>query len=304
MPIQVNEATINELATLTGIEASKLKAELIVDAATAPTETKIKDLLTDVVIMKKSDHATLIDNTGKSKFDEGKYRAHIDLTKAVLGEKAFDVTKEMTREQIAEKAIGILKTDWQKEAGKEPSVKEKELTEGMEKLRKLVGEKEAEANNYKVELEKTKTFSTVKESVVSAVSGINFAATGEKLSKQRDVVIKNILSSYEHKNEDGQIVWYKDGKKLVDNLQSPKKIEDIAKEEAVIFDLKTQTPNGRGDESSKSKQKQSGELDAELVKAESFIELNKILSSRGLSAVDAEGKAVIKRWNELHKKTA
>lgn len=301
--LHINEIALKEIATLTGVDEAKLKAELFVEAEKAPTETKVKDLFVESVLMKKADHLTLLDNHGKNKFDEGKLRANVDLTKAILGDKAFDVSKEMKREDIADKLKGILKTDFEAETGKEPNEKVKELNNSLEILRKTIGEKETEIAAIKGEFEKNKTFSTAKEKVIGAVSSINLEATGDVLNKQREVITKNILSSYEHKIEDGISVWYKDGNKLVDHLQNPKTIEDIAKEEAIIFPT-TKASNGREDKSSNPNKNKSGSIDAELAKCETAFEVGKVLSQRGLSVINEDGRALLKAWSDARAKKA
>lgn len=301
MPLFVNETALKELSTVTGVAEDKLKAELFMDVddeTKVPKTTKIKDAFADIVVIGK----TALDLAKKEKFDEGKHQSHAQLVKTLLGEKAFDVPKDMTREKIAEQTNSILKTQWEMESGKSTDAKVLELMEEKKKLQNSILEKEKIISEKTKELDTTRTFSTAREKVISAVSEISFSATGEKLLKQRGFVVQNILSSYQHKNEEGISVWYKDGKKLVDNLQNPMTIEDIVKGESIIFDQEEAT-EGRSGKSSKQKNS-SGELDAELVKAESLADISTILSKRGLSAISQDGRAIISKWNELHKKKA
>lgn len=301
--LHINEIALNEIAILAGVDAAKLKSELFVEAETAPTETKIKDLFTDTVIMKKADHNTLLDNHGKSKFDDGKYQSLAQLAKVALGEKAFDVTKDMKREDVWSKIESVKKSEWEAEYGKAPDAKVKELQDSVTKLQDLYKQKEAEVEKVKSEFESTKTLGIAKEKVIAAVSAIHFEATGEVLNKQREVIQRNILSSYQHKIEDGVSVWYdSNGKKLVDHLQNPMSIEEIAKGEAIIFPTK-KASNGRGDNSSNQNNK-SGELDAELAKCTNRLEVGKLLSQRGLSVIDEDGRAVLMKWEAMQKKTA
>lgn len=297
--LHINELAINELAQMVGVEPEKLKSELVVDADAAPTETKIKDVLANAVIMPKTNYEQLLDNTRKTKFDEGKNRALNDFTKVALGDKAFEVTPEMKREDVWDKIKSAAQKDWEKEHGKAPS----EWMTEKEKLQRLIQDKESEVEKLKSEVENTRVSSTKREKILAAVSAIPFESTGEILSKQREVVLKNVLSSYELKIEDGKDVYYKDGQKLVDNYLNPLKIEDIVKDEAVIFPM-TKASNGRGDQSSKNNNHQSGDLDADLKKAPTMGDLHKILEARGLSPLGEEGRAVITRWAELHKKSA
>lgn len=299
MPLQVNEAAINELATLAGVDPVKLKSEIVVEADTPPTETKIKDILANTVIMQRSNYETLLDNTRKSKFDEGKTRALADFTKVALGEKAFDVTPEMKREDVWAKIQTEAKKVWEKESGTPPA----EWATEKSKLQGMLQQKEQEYEKLKGEIEQTKETATFREQALAAVSSIPFAAEGEIISKQRDVVLKNILSSYQRKVEDGKVYFYKDGQKLVDAYLNPKTIEEIAKEEAIIFPTK-QASAGRGDTSSQNNNHQPGDLDADLKKAADTDALHKLLVARGLSPINSEGQAVIRRWSELHKKSA
>lgn len=303
MPLQVNELSLTELSGLTGIAVDKLKAELIVDSDTTPTETKIKELFLDTIVMKKSDHNTLLDNHGKTKFDDGKFQSLAQLAKVALGEKSFEVTKDMKREDFWSKVESIKKGEWEAENGKAPDAKVKELQDSILKLQGMYKEKESEIEKVKSEYESTKTFSVAKEKVIAAVSAIPFEATGDVLNKQREVIQRNILSSYQHKIEEGVSVWYdSNGKKLVDHLQNPMSIEEIAKGEAIIFPT-TKASNGRGDNSSKQNHK-SGELDAELSKLNTNEEFSKFMSARGLSPITEEGKALMTKWIDLKNKKA
>jgi hypothetical protein len=299
MPIHVNELAVKEISVLTGVDEAKLKAELFVDGDKAPTETKVKELFTGLVIMPEKDHKTLIDNTGKTKFDEGKYGQTNQLVKLFLKDKAFD-TKDMKREDVAAKITEHMEAEFEARSGKQPAEKEKEYKESLQKLQSALLEKEEALKKVNGDLENTKTFSVAERKVTAAVSSIPFIATGEKLSKQREIVEKNILSSYQHKIEDGVSVWYKDGKKLTDRLENPKTIEDIAKEEAIIFDI-SESSAGRGDNSSKHNNS-SGNLDAELKNAPTMDDLSKLMTAKGLSAITSEGKALIARWAQIHKK--
>jgi hypothetical protein len=304
MPLQVNELSLTELSGLTGIAVDKLKAELIVDSDTTPTETKIKELFLDTIVMKKADHATLLDNHGKNKFDDGKQQSLAQLAKVALGEKSFDVPKDMKREDFWSKVEAIKKGEWEAESGKVPDAKVKELQDEKTKLQNLISEKENEISKIKGEFEQTKTYSTAKEKVIAAVSAIPFEATGDVLNKQREIIQRNILSSYNHKIEDGVSVWYdSNGKKLVDNLQNPMSIEEIAKGEAIVFPT-TKASTGRGDNSSKNNNHKSGELDAELSKLNTNEEFSKFMSARGLSPITEEGKALMTKWIELKNKKA
>jgi hypothetical protein len=300
MPLQVNEHSINALAELTGVAVADLKAQIVVEADAAPTETKIKDLLTGTVIMKKENYDTLIDNTRKEKFDEGKTRALADIAKLAMGEKAIEVTKETKREDVLAKILDHSKQVWSKESGTPPA----EWATEKSKLQGMVQEYENKYKELEQKIESTKGESAFREKALSAVSGINFSSAPEISSKQREVVLKNILSSYTRKVEDGKDVYYRnsDGQKLVDQYLNPKPIEDIAKEEAIIFPT-TQASNGRGDQSSQNNQS-SGNLDADLKAATSMDDLHKLLVARGLSSASAEGQALIRKWAEVHKKSA
>lgn len=301
MPLFVNENSIVELSNLTGIDVEKLKSELVVDAAAAPTESKIKDLLKETVIYKKKDHDTLLDNIRKEKYDEGKYKETNQIVKLALGDKAFD-TKDMKREDVFAKLQTSLKADWEIENGKVPDVRVKTLEEEKGKLQKLVEEKDGLLQKAIAENESTKTTSTKREKVLEAVSSINFEAIDKTiLSKQREVVMKNIISSYTLKIEDGKDVWYdSNGKKLTDSLQNPLSIDEIAKGEAIIFPI-SEASNGRGENSSKnSNNNSSGNIDAELKKAVTMDNLTKLMTAKGLSAISSEGKAVIRKWSQIH----
>lgn len=301
MPLHINEVAVNEIATLTGVDPAKLKAELFVDAADAPTESKVKDLFLSTVIMPKKDHETLIDNHGKNKFDEGKLRSLTDITKVALGEKAFEVTKDMKREDVWAKIHTEAKSIWDVDNKKEPDVKLKEVIEEKRKLQETVQEKEAALAKLTGELEETKTSGSKEKEVIAAVSAIQFESAGEILSKQQQVVIKNIISSYTRKVEDGVSVWYdSNGIKQVDSLQNPKTIGAIAKEEAVIFPT-IKADSGRSDESSKHNNS-SGNLDAELKAATTPEALTKLIEARGLSPMSTEGRAIISQWNTIHRK--
>jgi hypothetical protein len=252
--------------------------------------------------MPKKDHDTLLDNHGKSKFDEGKYKETNQIVKVALGDKAFD-TQGMKREDVFAKINETLRLTWETENGKPPAEKEKQWNEEKTKLQKLVEEKENKLKELSGKLDETVTAAQKRERVLSAVSAINFEATGEILSMQRDVVLKNIISSYELKVEDGKDVWYKGGVKQVDSLQNPLSIDEIANGVAIIFPTSTAS-NGRGDNSSNNNNHQSGNLDADLKKATDEVALHKILEARGLSPISNEGRAVIRKWTELHKKSA
>lgn len=297
MPLFINEIAVKELSALTGVDAEKLKSDLFVDATEAPTETKIKELFADKVVFKKADHTALIDNTGKSKFDEGKYKETNQIVKLALGEKAFD-SAGMKREEVFEKIQSELKTKWEAESGKLPDEKVKELTKEKSVLQLLIGDKDKEIETLKGEFAKKEVHGQKERKVLAAVSSVPFTATGEILSKQREVVLKNIISSYDLKVEDGQDVYYKDGKKLVDTYLNPISLDKIVESESIIFPI-TEASNGRGDDSSKNK---SGSIDAELAKCTSLTEVGQLLTKRNLSAVNQEGQAVIRKWTELQAK--
>lgn len=300
MPLQVNEVAIKELATLTGVEFDTLKSELFVDAATPPTETKLKDILANTVIMKKPDYTALLDNTGKSKFDEGKYKETNQIVKIALGDKAFD-TQGMKREEVFEKIQTALKEKWDAESGKPTDEKIKQWNQEKESLQKTLGLKDQEIEKLKGEFAQKEVHGMKERKVLAAVSAIPFEATGEILLKQRDVVLKNIISSYDLKVEDGKDVYYKDGQKLVDAYLNPIKIDEIVKGESIIFPT-VKASNGRGDDNSKNNK--SGELDAELSKLNTSEDVAKFMAERGLSPLNADGKALMNKWIALKSKKA
>lgn len=299
MPLQVNEAAINELATLTGVDAAKLKSEIVVEADAPPTETKIKDLLANAIIMPKTNYDQLLDNTRKTKFDEGKNRALNDLVKVALGDKAFEVTADMKREDAWAKLQAEARKVWEKESGTPPA----EWATEKSKLQGMVTEKEQAYENLKKEIESSKENSAFERKVLSAVSAIPFEGESEIVSRRKEVVLKNILSSYTRKVEDGKDVYYNaQGQKQVDQYLNPKSIEVIVQEEAVIFPTK-QAPNGRGDKSS-NPNNPSGNLDADLKNATNYEALHKVLEARGLSSLTPEGQAVVRQWVAIHQKKA
>ena len=180
----LSQETMDAVAVITGIKADEL-AQAISD------EQEVKLELPKGVFLTEDQKATLLDNHGKKKYDEGKSKT----LKEVFEGKAKD-------DYLNEFKASILE-----EAKLEPNEKLAEKDNAIKALQDLVKQKETEVETFKSTIESTKR---------QAQALSNMPKLRDDLGIKPKEALSIILNGVEQ-TEDGIV---KNGKLLVDDLKA------------------------------------------------------------------------------------
>lgn len=221
MPI--SEKTLTEIANLL-----KLKPDDLITANKSKddTEVSIDDKL---IVLTDAEKITL----EKNKYDEGKKAGpemEVDNIKKELGLDFQGKTVKGLVEAAKKKAL---------EDAKIPEAeKVKELQTKLETVQKTASDLEGKLKEKDAEVSSVKTQGLIVKDLPT-----NTTLPGDK------VLLLMKADGYDYKNEDGKIVWYKDGKALIDKLGNTLATKDVATEYVTTNKLakeEEQTPGGRG----------------------------------------------------------
>jgi hypothetical protein len=278
--MNINTKTVETLASVLKVDAQKLSAELLTEIAEPSKQvTKITDLIpADVILLTPADKETLLDNHGKSKYNEGK-----------LAEREMSV-KEYKKERGLENHSSL--KDWRTLIAYEVEQASKSTTDDVvktlkvekEALQQTVQAKEAEIAKWVSEVENVKTSTVIQSEVNRAMSEIQIE--GDKATAQKEILSMAFMQKHQVKIEDGKAIVYKDGKKLVDSLQNSVSVSQALKEFAPSY-VNITVPTGRGDSSSTNTP-----INGDIAKITDGASMTAYLDSKGLKANSMEAVAI------------
>lgn len=204
--------------------------EILSKAITSDKEETID--LPEGRFLTTDNESKLLDNHGKTKYNEGK-TAGSEITIKELKEK----TGLEFEGKDADKFVSEFKTSILKDAKIEPEKKVKELQSSLEKLQNQyktdLSTKDSELQRLQGSLQQQKTISQLSTIIPELSSGV---------SKQDAITLFN--AQFEIK-EDG---IYKGGELLKDNLQNPMTLEQSVNDFLSEKGWNAQTPTGRGND--------------------------------------------------------
>lgn len=287
----INQKTVEALATTLKVDTAKLSEQLMTDEADVSKQaTKVTDLLTGRKVFTDDEEQQLLTNHGKNRYDAG-YKAFEEIglkeVKKKLGLDPID-PKINSIETIVNKIVEQEKI----KLGTEPDKRVKDLETEKANLQKTVTDLGAEVETWKTKVSYAETSGTIKSSILSALNDIQIDADATRLPAQREILQMAFEKKHEVKIEDGKQVVYRDGKKLVDNLQNPLPIADVMKDFAPQY-VNVKTKTGRGDASS-----QQSQLSGELVSITDRKTLLAYLENKNIRMDSNEAMAVLKEVKE------
>jgi len=287
----LNQKTVAELATVLKIDTAKLTEQLQTDESdTSKQDTKVGELLTGRSVLLDAEKDTLLTNHGKTRYDAG-YKAFEEMglkeAKKKFGVDPID-PKLNTIDALVTKIVEQEKV----KIGTEPDKRVKDLETEKANLQKTVTDLGAEIETWKGKASQAETSGTIKSSILAALNDVQIEVDAARLPAQREVLQMAFEKKHEVKIEDGKQVVYRDGKKLVDNLQNPLPIVDVMKDFAPLY-VNVKTKTGRGDSSS-----QASQLSGELASITDRTTLLKYLEDKKIRMDSSEAMAVIKEVKE------
>lgn len=219
----LKKETIDKISTLL-----KIKPE---DLTTAIADKEEVDVAIDdkLMVLTDTEKTTL----EKNKYDEGK--------KAGVEMEVDKIKKEAGLDFQGKTVKGLVEAAQKKtlEDAKIPEAeKVKELQTKLEKVQSTATELEKKLTEKDAEVNSVKTQGLIVKDLPT-----NTTLPGDK------VLLLMKADGYEYKNEDGKIVWYKDGKALTDKLGNNLATKDVATEYVTTNKLSTEEiipPGGRG----------------------------------------------------------
>src|SRR3989337_2034619 len=198
----LNTKTVAEVASRLKIDAAKLMEHLQTDVADeSKQETKVGEILNGTEVFTASEKETLLFNHGKSTYDKGAFASREIIAKDVAKQYGLDPIDPANKD-----VLNLVKKIVEQEKTKLGTAPDKRVSD-------LETEKSA--------LQKT----LIRSSIQSALSNISIDADEARLPAQRELLQLAYENKHEIKIEDGKQIVYKEGKKLVDNLQNPISIE-------------------------------------------------------------------------------
>src|SRR3990172_6707857 len=248
----LNTKTVAEVASRLKIDAAKLMEHLQTDVADeSKQETKVGEILNGTEVFTAAEKETLLFNHGKSTYDKGAFASREIIAKDVAKQYGLDPIDPANKDvlNLVKKIVEQEKT----KLGTAPDKRVSDLETEKSALQKTVSSLTAEVDNWKIKVSETETKTLIRSSIQSALSNISIDAEEARLPAQRELLQLAYENKHEIKIEDGKQIVYRDGKKLVDNLQNPISIEQSMKDFAPMYvNLKQKT--GRGDSSSSQSQ--------------------------------------------------
>jgi len=207
----LSQQTMDSLAVISGI-----KADVLAQAISDEQETELE--LPTGVFLTDDQKATLLDNHGKKKYDEGKSKT----------------LKEVFEGKDKDEFLNSFKSTILDEAKLEPNEKLAEKDNAIKALQDLVKQKETEVETFKSTIESTKRQA-------------NALSTMPKLRDDLGIKPKEALSIILNGVEQTDEGIVKDGKLLVDELQSPISLESFLNKETNERGWVKKTIQGHGD---------------------------------------------------------
>jgi hypothetical protein len=242
----LNTKTVSELATMLKVEPSVLSEQLTTEQTDeTKMETKIGEVLPKLTIMPTIDFNTLVENTGKQKYKEGKIAESEMSLKEQRKKFGFDESVNSLDSLIA-KAV---EAEVQK-SGTPTDARVKEYEKEKAALQTLVRQREEELAKVKGEVDEVKTNFTISNQIEKAIMEIPIDVDATKLNGQREILATIFKQKHTIKVEDGKQVVYRDGNKLVDGLMNPVSVQDALKDFAPAYVNVKASIKGRGDEAS------------------------------------------------------
>ena len=243
---ELNQKTVEVLASTLKVDAAKLSEQLLTDQTdVTKMETKIGDVLTGLTIMPKADFTTLVENTGKQKYNEGK-----------IAEAEMSLKEQRKKFELPDSVNSwdALITSVVEAANKKSGTPADERVKAFEaeklQLQGIIKTKETELAKALGEVENVKNGFTINNQIDRAIMEINIDADATKINGQREILATIFKQKHEIKIEDGKQVVYRDGKKLLDGVLNPVSVQDALREFAPAYvNVKADT-KGRGDQSS------------------------------------------------------
>jgi len=282
--MNLNTKTVEALATTLKVDAAKLSAELVSNEAdTSKQQTKVSELINGIEVLSPTDKTTLLENHGRSKYNEGALAGKEILLKNLAKEYGLKDVTITEAPKLINKIVEIEK----EKSGISTDEKIKTLSSEKEALQQTVLAKEAEITKWKGEIENVKTSTVIQSQVNSAIAELNIDAHANQISGQKEILSMAFLSKHEIKVEDGRSVVYKDGRKLVDHLQNPVSVSQAMKEFAPSYVTLKSTPGGRGEQSSTQTQ-----LNGDLSNITDSASLSNYLAGKNIKVDSKEALAI------------
>ncbi len=281
----LNTQTVGELAKVLKVDSAKLTEQLMTDEADATKHvTKISELIpADVELLTPTEKSTLLENNGKTKYNEGALAGKEILIKNVAKEYGL---KDVTITEFPKLVSKVIEQEKAK-SGIQTDEKVKTLEAEKQALQQTVTGYEAEIAKWKGEVDNVRSSTAIQSQMNTAVMDVNIDAPEAILPGQRAMLVREFNQHHEIKTEDGKQIIYRDGKPLKDNLQNPVPLVQAMKEFAPKYvSLKT-SPGGRGEGSSTSTP-----LNGDIANITNRESLEAYFASKGLKTDSKEALAI------------
>jgi len=287
----LNSKTVGELAAALKIDAVKLTEQLQTDEADVSKQvTKAGELLTGRTILLDAEKEQLLSNHGKARYDAG-YKAFEEIgLKEVKKKSGIDPIdpKIVTLEDVVNKIVEQEKI----KLGTAPDKRVTDLEAEKSILQKSVTDLTGEIEQWKGKVSNAESTAVVRSAILSAVTSVPIDADDARIATQREVLQMAFERKHEVKLEDGKQVVYRNGKKLVDNLQNPLTIAEVMKEFAPLY-VTVKKTRGRGDQSS-----EHSHLSGELASITDRKTLLAYLETKNIRMDSQQAMAIVKEVRE------
>lgn len=247
-----------------------LTVEVLTKALTSESEVDLE--IPTGRFLTADNEATLLDNHGKKKYDEGKTVGSEVMLKDLSKEAGFETAIKDSKEFLTQFKTNILDG-----AKIEPNKKVEELEASLESLRGVVTEKDTTINDLQSKITGISVNSKIKEAIPELKEGVN-----------KDDVLTLFKASYSIK-EDGV---YKGDTLLKDDLQNPLTVEQSMSSFLGGRDWIKKSISGNG-----GKGKTGGSTGS----IGSYSEFQKICESKGWNEGSAEAKQFLQNSRQANK---
>lgn len=219
-------------------EALHLEAGTLSEAIKAEDEIEIA--IPELVINKKEDHETLLDNLGKEKYEEGAEVAEKRAVRSYLESNNLTLDKAKNIPNL----IGLITENNKNQFTKEPNERITELEGEKEELQGKISEWEGKYNGLIKQNEQSANQAKIDGVILSEIPGENLLIPKEKI-----LHLFKLDYNVEY-NDKGEIhIKGKDGKIIKDSIKNPKTVKDVMADFIPQYIKPNTGGEGNGDQS-------------------------------------------------------
>jgi len=282
---ELNDKAVEKLATTLKTTPEKIKEELLTaEKDPAKMTTKIGEVVDGLEVLTKAEKDTLLDNHGRQKYDHGKIVGEEMQVKDAKKLKGMETSKAKTLPDF----LTELETKIKADSGIAVDAQVSQLNTEKQALQTTVLDRDKEILRLNGEVANVKTSTIINAELERAVKEVQIDIAEDKVSAQREMLNQAFMTKHEVKFEEGKVIVYREGKKLVDNIQNPLKVADVMKEFAPKY-VNVKVPGGRGDQSSDN----GNTLNEELSKIKTKDDYVSYLDKNGIKQISDKAQTIL-----------